>query len=212
MVQEELIDKRWHRAEKTAWLLQVVPFVRFIALTGSLAYGMVKESSDIDVFIITKKGRIWLARAWSTLLLRLIGRYRTEKKRAGMICPNRYVTDDYLLIQPPSRYHAQDYTQMVPLYDEGGMYNQFIEKNKWMEKYGYFKPRRASTLVHSPSLSVIRRISEFILGGILGDALENFYRDYQLKRKKEKYPDLNKEDSTIVANDNEIRIHPRPFK
>lgn len=212
MVQEELVDKRWHRAEKTAWLLQMVPFVRFIALTGSLAYGTVKESSDIDVFIITKKGRIWLTRAWSTLLLRIIGKYRTETRRAGMICPNRFVTDDYLLIQPENRYHAQDYTQMVPLFDAGGMYDQFIGKNKWMEKYGFFKPRRAATLVYSPTLNGLRKIWEFILGGMLGDVLENIYRNYQLKRKKNKYPELNEQDSTIIANDKEIRIHPHPFK
>jgi len=212
MVQEELVQKRWHKAEKTAWLLQAVPFIRFVAITGSLAYGMVKESSDIDIFLIAKKNRIWLARGLATVFIRLTGQYRTERKRAGMICPNRFVTDDYLLIQPENRYHAQDYTQMIPLFDVGGMYDQFIEKNKWMEKFGYFKPRRASALVYSPFLNNLRKIGEFILGGMLGDVLENIYRNYQLTHLKKEFPDLNEENSTIIANDKEIRIHPHPFK
>lgn len=212
MVQEELIEKRWHRAGKTAWFLQMVPFIRFISVTGSLAYETIKETSDIDIFIITKARRIWLVRAISTLLLRMVRRYRTERERAGKICPNRFVTDHFLIIRPQNRYHAQDYTQMVPLFDIGGMYEKFIEKNKWMEQFGFFKPRRAIALVHSPTLTRVRKIGEFILSGFLGDWLENFFRHYQLRHLKKEYPDLNEPNSTIIANDNEIRIHPRPFQ
>ncbi len=207
----DLMEKRWHKAEKISWMLQVIPFVRFIAVNGSLAYGMSRESSDIDMFIIAKRNRIWLSRLFLTMFLRMIKQYHYigTDKRPGKICPNRFVSDNYLLISPQDAYHAQDYTQMVPLFDEDNYYEKFIAKNKWMEKFGFFKPHRALTLVKSRSLTVIRKINEFILSGSLGDWIEEAARNSQLKKFKKTYPNINKDEPALIANDNEISIHPK---
>ncbi|MCL5795412.1 MAG: hypothetical protein M1338_03570 [Patescibacteria group bacterium] len=209
---DTLAEKRWIKAEKTAWFLQGVPFVRFISVTGSLAYDMAKENSDIDIFVIAKTGRIWTARYFVTLFLRCIGQYNyiNTTKRAGKICPNRFLADDYLVIHPQNRYHAQDYTQMVPLFDINGLYDKFIAKNKWMEKYGFFKPRRALLVVRSPLMRFLRSVSEFILRKNLGNWLEKILKNHQLKIIKRDFPSLNEPHSTIIASDREIRIHPRP--
>lgn len=207
----DLMEKRWHKAEKISWMLQVIPFVRFIAVNGSLAYGMSRESSDIDMFIIAKRNRIWLSRLFLTMFLRMIKQYHYigTDKRPGKICPNRFVSDDYLLITPQDAYHAQDYTQMVPLFDQDNYYEKFIAKNKWMEKFGFFKPHRALTLVKSRTLTVIRKIFEFTLDGNLGDIWEQSTKSYQLKKLEKSFPDLNQKDSSIIATDKEIRIHPK---
>lgn len=208
-----LIQSRKHRAQKAAWLLQIVPFIRFVGLSGSLAYDICKESSDIDLFMIAKSGRIWTMRFFAVVLLKASGLYRKgnlPKERAGKICANRYVSDQYLLINPQNRYHAQDYTQMIPLYDSGGVYNKFLKKNEWMQKYGFFPPRRAKILVQSAGiLSGIRKVLEWILSGILGDHVERAAKKFQLKSIM-KDPMANKPESGIHADDNEIRIHPRP--
>ena len=209
----DLVQKRQHRAEKTAWLLQLVPFIKFIGLTGSLAYDMAKESSDIDIFIISQDKRIWTSRFFVFLLLSMAGILRKDessKLRAGKICPNRFVTEKYLIINPQNRYHAQDYSQMKPLYDCNGMYQRFLEANKWMQKFGYTPPKRAIALVQSGGiLSRIRDIVEWVLSGPLGDSFEDWSRSYQVKTIK-KIPQFNKFDSGIYVDDNEIRIHTHP--
>lgn len=209
---ETLIEKRWVKAERMSWFLQGIPFMRFMAVTGSLAYDTAKETSDIDFFIIAKNKRIWTTRYFATLFLRCIGQYNyiNTKNRAGKICPNRFVTDNYLVIHPQNRYHAQDYTQMVPLFDIANLYNKFILKNKWMEKFGFFKPRRALLVVRSPFMRTVRTIGEFILKGSLGNWLENVLKNRQLKTLKNNFPSLNEPHSTIIASDQEIRIHPHP--
>lgn len=209
---EDLVQKRQHRARKVTWFLQMVPFIRFIGLTGSLAYDVAKKGSDIDIFIISKHGRIYTCRFFIVGILKLLQIYRsgdTFEKRAGKICPNRFVTDKYLSINPQNRYHAQEYTQMVPLFDTG-IYQKFLSKNEWMEKYGYFPPKKAMSLTQSGNiLTTIRRISEWLLSGLLGDWLEKYLKDHQFKQL-EKNPDFNIEESGIYADNNEIRIHPHP--
>ncbi|MCL5795344.1 MAG: nucleotidyltransferase domain-containing protein [Patescibacteria group bacterium] len=206
-----LSEKRWKKADLVSWYLQMVPFIRLVAVTGSMSYGTIKPSSDIDMFIIAKAGRIWTCRAFCRSLLKFIGQLRTGEainERAGKICPNRFVTNAYLVINPQNSYHAQDYTQMVPMFDVGGLYQKFIIANKWMEKFGYFRPKKALNLVHSHSLTNIRKFLEWALAGKFGAMTEKNLREKHLKALNKKYPNINQPGSSIIANDNEIRIHP----
>lgn len=208
-----LKEKRWHKATLIAWWLQIVPFIRFIGVTGSMAHDVVKPNSDIDIFIITAEKRIWTCRYFVRCLLKLIGQLRTgdlPHERAGKTCPNRYVTDKYLVINPQNKYHAQDYIRMIPLFDEVNSYKKFVTANVWMEKYGYFEPQKVLNLVHSKTLNFLRKVSEQILSGSFGDKVEQFCKERGLKEFKAKFYNFNKPLSTIVANDYEIRIHDKP--
>ncbi len=209
-MKRSLKEKRWHKATLVTWFLQIVPFIRFMGITGSMAYDIVKPNSDIDVFIITYEKRIWTCRYIIRCLLKLIGQLRTgdlPHQRAGKICPNRYVTDKYLIINPQNKYHAQDYTQMVPLFDKANYYQKFVIANSWMEQYGYFKPQKVLNLVHSTGLRIIRNFLEWILKGKYGEKFEQFCRKKGVTEFKNKFSSFNKPGSTIIANDNEIRIH-----
>lgn len=208
-----LVQQRHHKAEKVAWLLQIVPFIRLIGLTGSLAYDVAQENSDIDLLIIAKQDRIWTSRFFTVILLKFFRLYRTgnsPRQRAGKICTNRFLADKYLLINPQNRYHAQDYSQMIPLYYKGNIYKKFLAKNEWMEKYGYFPPKRVIGIIESAGwLSTVRKISEWILLGFIGDWLEMQLKKFQLK-KIMKNLRVNKPDYGIYVDDNELRFHPRP--
>jgi predicted nucleotidyltransferase len=210
---QDLVQMRQHRARKIAWFLQVVPFVRFIGLTGSLAYDIAKKESDIDIFIVSKKDRIYTCRFLVIGLLKALQIYHSDNtyaKRAGKICPNRFVTDNYLLINPQNRYHAQEYTQMVPLFNYDDIYRKFLNTNKWMEKYGYFPPKKAMSLTQSGNiLTNIRKICEWVLNGYFGNRLERNLKNRQTNELK-KNKKFNVPGSGIYADDNEIRIHPHP--
>ncbi len=210
---KSLKEKRWHKATLIAWLLQIVPFIRFIGITGSMAHDAIKPNSDIDIFIITTEKKIWTARFFLRSVLKITFQLRVGDKphqRAGKICPNRYLTDKYLVINPQNQYHAQDYTQMIPLYDENSTYKKFIIANKWMEKYGYFQRNKVLNLVQSRTLVLIRKILESILAKPIGDKFEDFCRKKGMKELKSKFYNINKPGSKIIANDNEIRIHVHP--
>jgi len=209
----DLLSDRKHRAQKAAWFLQVVPFIRFIGLTGSLAHDLIKKNSDIDFFIITKDKRIWTCRFFVVIILKSLGIYRTgelPRQKDGKICPNCYVTDKYLIVNPQNRYVAEDYSQLIPLFDNGKIFNKFIKKNAWMQKYGYFPPKRVLTLVHSAGiLSSLRKFVEWILAGSLGKWLEAKVKEYQLKRIT-RDTRTKKSGSGVCVSDDELRFHPNP--
>jgi len=210
-----LVQTREHKAEKVAWFLQIVPFICFIGLTGSLSYETAKISSDIDFFIVAKQGRIWTCRFFTVVILKFFGLYRTGdsfKERAGKICPNRYTTDKHLLISPQNRYHAQDYSHMFPLFDNDNIYKKFLQANQWMQGYGYLPPTRALHNIQSAGiLSGLRKVSEWILLGKLGEQLEKWAKNFQLKSIM-KDDRVNKPDTGLYVDDNELRFHPKPRK
>lgn len=208
MTSDKLIDKRWRKTNLAAWYLQLAPFIRFIGVSGSLSFGTIRTNSDIDLFIIAKQGRIWTCFYFVRLLLYITGQLRVStEKRAGKLCPNRFVTDQYLIINPQNQYLAGQYSQMIPIFDEKDCYGRFLKANSWMEKYGYKRPAAALNLVQSKTPNFIRQTGEIFLSGKLGNKLEKILRAYQLKRLNKEFPRLNQPDSTVIVNDQEIRLH-----
>jgi hypothetical protein len=55
--------------EKYSKLLQNLPFVKELYICNSFSFNALKEESDIDLFIITKKGALRRARFFSVVLL-----------------------------------------------------------------------------------------------------------------------------------------------
>lgn len=205
---KELLDKRWRKADLAAWYLQIIPFIRFVGISGSMTFGNIKDSSDIDMFIIAKDKRIWTCFYFSRLSLFCLGQLRSNKNRAGKICPNRYVTDEYLIINPQNKYLAQQYNNLVPIFDDENYFQKFLTANKWIKDFGFTRPVTAINLVQSNLLNSIRTITEFILSGFFGDWLESVIKKVQIKKIAKEEPTLNQPDSSVVVSDNEIRIHP----
>jgi len=204
-----LLDKRLKKAKLLALLLQAIPFVRMIGLTGSLAQGKCHKDSDIDFFIVTKAGRIWTCRFLTVLVLKIIGQYRSEKNSSGKICPNRWQTEDSLEIFPHNFYHAHDYSQMLLLFDQGESYQKFIAANQWFNNFvsADLKFQTMPLLRKQPLLSLFRRIGERLLERTVGDWLEERLREYQRKRifwDKRSY----QKKARIIVSDTRLCFHP----
>jgi len=71
---EKIAESLWIKAEKIARILWIVPYIRLVAVSGSLARNAPNEKSDIDFLIITKSGRIWFCGIITALIGRLIKR------------------------------------------------------------------------------------------------------------------------------------------
>lgn len=177
-----LFKQRLKKAYWIAWLLQVIPFVRMVGLNGSMTTGKMRENSDIDFLIITKRGRIWTTRFLVTVLVHLSGQRRYAKKIAGRICLNRYQTDDFLDIQPHNLYHAQTFAPLVPLLDSN-LYPRYQKANQWMERFNFkVKPAFFIKPVESKFLRKVQKLMEKILEGRIGEWLEKKLRGYQRRR------------------------------
>ena len=197
-----IADRKWKKARRIIRLLQVIPYIRMVAVSGSLAMSNTKEESDIDLLIVTKASRVWTCRALTTLCLHLIGQRRHGNLTKDRFCLNHYITDSSLEIPGQSLYNAQTYAHLVPIL-ENGLYQKFQEANQWINS----DRRYLTTLKSNKFLGSIRRFREWILDTWSGNILESFLRRFQ-KRRIEKDPLTYKSGGRVVFNDQQLEFHP----
>ena len=201
------------RAKLIAYFLQIIPFIRTIFLTGSVARIEATEKSDIDFLIITQKNRIWTCRALVTLLIQFLGLRRTNKKIAGRICLNRYQTQGHLLINPHNQYTAKDTVSALLLSGDSKILENWHNQNQWVIKHGFrFNQGKIISIgykIISFPLILIRFIQEIMWEVIFNDWAENKLSQYQIKRILSDNRTQNSSKKEIYISNKEIRFHPR---
>ncbi len=188
------------KAEFWAKLLGHLPGVRAIFLSGSLASGKAKKTSDIDFLIITRFGQIWTARFFVFVVLKIFNQLAKPHHHAGYICPNHFITDHSLEIKEKDAYSAQLFCHNIPLYDPLKLWNNFVDENRdWIESFGEmfheipeknFGPPRKKTKFHH-------------------SLWETFFRFIQ-RTKIIKNSDFKKPGAKIILTNEELRFHPKP--
>lgn len=209
---QKISDELWKEAKKYIKYLQIIPFIKMVLVSGSLAMSNAKEESDIDLLIVTKNKRIWTVRFLITLFFQFIGKRRHGKKTAGKFCLNHYITDKSLKINFPSLYNAQIYAHMVAvLENEQNIYNRFQFENRWITDYLYFydlqKIDNQRKIKNNSFFKFLAKIKELILSTFIGSILEKilgFFQKYHIGHN----PLGNEKDGRILANDNQLEFHP----
>ncbi|MBU4284788.1 nucleotidyltransferase domain-containing protein [Patescibacteria group bacterium] len=209
---QKISDEMWKKTKKIVKWLQFIPYIKMVAVSGSLAMYNAKKESDIDLLIVAKNKRIWTARFMATLFFQIIGERRYGKKTAGRFCLNHYIADESLKINFPSLYNAQTYAHLVPILEgEKGIYNKFQQENNWMNNYLAFydfqKLKNQQSIKINSLLRFIARVNEIILNTFIGNILEKILRFFQ-KRHIKKHSSQNQGEGRIVVNDNQLEFHP----
>ncbi len=158
--------QRWEVAERYASWLRHVPFVRMVAVCGSQAMENAGEDGDVDFFLITAPGRLWVVHFFAMILRRVIG-------AAGVrVCPNYLLTSDTLEVTERSLYSAREIAQTVPLWGEDA-YDAFLAANGWVGDYlPYLDPEERRQRLRRLPRSPIQRFQEALLAGIFGGAAD----------------------------------------
>jgi hypothetical protein len=176
------------------WLAQI-PFVRMVAMTGSLAVrNPVNQSDDYDYLLVTQPGRVWLARALAIALVRLV-RFRKRE-----LCPNYVLASDQLEQPNQDLFMAREVAQMFPIYGMS-VYEAMLAANDWVENY---LPNVTPYPTQSSTPNPLKILLEKMLGGWLGDKLENW--EYQRKRRKFE-SEAHKPDSAAVIDSGHVKGH-----
>lgn len=130
---EDLIKK----AEKTTDILKRIPWIKFIGITGAVSAFGAQEDDDIDFLIVTQKNRLWLVRGFVFVILKILGQLRTDDRPERKICPNIFLSEEYLSWEKQGRnlFVANEICMLYPLYDKDEMYFRFIKENEWVFNY-----------------------------------------------------------------------------
>ena len=143
------------KAERYGRWIARLPFVRMVAVTGSLAVGNAEESDDLDYLIVAAPGRVWLARAMTMVVVRIAG------LRGTTVCPNYLLSEARLALRNHDLYTARELLQMQPLAGVE-VYRRMLAANPWWRDYlPNAAPSAAPVVSDQPSLA--RRAVEALL-------------------------------------------------
>lgn len=131
----EYSKSKIRRAEKIAVILRLIPWIKLIGITGGLARNNSEKEDDIDLFFITAQNRLWLTRGFVVLILSILGLYRRPNKFKDMICPNMFVTESSLKMEPEDIFTAHEVCLLKPIFVRGDIYQKFLIENLWVRKF-----------------------------------------------------------------------------
>ena len=145
---DDLISIRKHRYNYSANKLKKARFFAklFTFFPGVLAVSAAnfigshnwRQNSDIDLFIITKKGYLWRSRLFCAGLAKILFSRPTKKNKKDKICLSFYVSENALNLKnlelvggdPYFKYWRQG---LLPLYVKGNIWKKFLQANQGEE-------------------------------------------------------------------------------
>jgi predicted nucleotidyltransferase len=215
-----IAQDKWKRARASLQFLAVLPFVRALAGSGSLAVDNTKESSDLDIFVIAKSGRVWTTRLLLLLMSTLLGRRRKYYDRSApdMLCLNHYITDDSLVVSPEIQnvVMAMQYVSLVPLYGDS-LIREFLQRNAvWIDANVRIPVRpdvkHQYTTILGSGVEFVKRQVELLLLEPLGDFAERMAEAIQRfvieRHRSGTYRGRRARSGRIVLSYHELAFHP----
>ena len=195
----------WTRASLAGFLFRFVPFVRMVGLNGSLATGRGGATSDVDLFIVIKRGHIFSGRLVLMAMVTLLGLKPHGEHQAGKLCLNRFASDRFLEITPHDRYHAEVFHNLIPMMSVCGTYPRYVAINAWMETFGFPVQKHMPVWFETPFSWMFRSLGEIILWPV-ATPIEGMARRW-MERRAAPDPRRNRPGSVLVLSEHELRFH-----
>jgi hypothetical protein len=160
----ERAKARFPQAERMTRRIASFPFVQAVFISGSLSKGCMAPDGDIDYFIITRPGRLWVAR---TMLILYKKFFLLNSRRD--FCVNYFVDTEHLTVTDHDRYTALEVVTLIPLYGNGTT-EAFFDRNAWAFAHypATHVPRSKEVKAQLPRLKAhLERLLDGRIGGLL---------------------------------------------
>lgn len=139
LLRNRISSKKLSIAKRAVKILKLIPSIKMVALTGSLAMNNSADDGDIDFLIITKHNTLWSTRILTLLtfaFLRFPFRRSSDKNQKDKLCLNMWMDESDLVWENERNiYTAHEILQTVPLLNKDKTFEKFILKNSWAQKY-----------------------------------------------------------------------------
>ncbi len=146
--------------ERNRWLLKLIraiPFVRLVALSGSIASLNADSEGDLDLFVVTKGRHAWSVTLAIVLLAKLARRRR-------VICANFVMADTDLRVEHQDLFSANQIVHLRPVIGEQSL-RDLLAANPFVARfYPNFSmgDRRGFALPLSATAEKVKRLCEIV--------------------------------------------------
>ncbi len=186
------------------------PFVRAVGISGSLSKNFADEKADIDFFVITKTGRLWIART----LMHLFKKLTFFTGQQHFFCMNYYIDEKSLLLNQQNIFTAIEVKTLLPVSGEKTM-QHFFTANQWAGKWlpgCSFRPQEKK----DPSITWLKKLVEWMFSNKAGNLAEHYLfrlteKRWSRKIKKEKRNDKGAR-MALITGKHFARSNPDDFQ
>lgn len=193
---------RMKSARRYSRIIANFPYVRGVSISGSISKGYAAEDDDIDYFIVTSPGRLWLTRSLLILFKKLFlgNSYRN-------FCVNYFVDTNHLRIPQQNRFTATEIAFLLPTFNSD-IHKSIMDANTWIKSY-YPGFSENGEPVNNKT-SALKVLFEKILNNGLGDRLEKklFKLSGRIIRTKYRHMDDNKFAGSFSIKPHELKYLP----
>lgn len=210
---EKLAKKLWKKTKRYAYFMKCVPFIKMVAVCNNLSYNNPSKTSDIDLFVICEKNRLYLGRTLFTFWLHVLGIRRHHKKISGRFCLSFFITEEHMnlediLLRNHDIYLAYWLKTLRPIFGKKN-YMRLLEKNKhWLKKYFYEQTFHYDQIIdHSLIFKIIQTSQEWFLNLTIAPFLEKLLKRWQQKRASKKALKLNQSFPNVIISDTMLKFH-----
>jgi hypothetical protein len=176
---ESLTNQLWPLAVQYGTWLARLPFIRMVAITGALSmHNPASATDDLDYIIVTAPRRVWLARAFAIVVVRL------ARLRGVTVCPNYVLAETAMLQERRDIFLAHEVAQMAPVFGYN-IYQRFRSLNRWTDHQlpnaiDPFFPLDEN--IPTGVWAALKQGLENLLSGQLGNWLENWEHHRKVRR------------------------------
>ncbi len=203
-----LAGKRMHRALQRSRLVAAFPYVQAVMISGSLSKNYMEEGSDIDFFIVTTPGRLWVAR---TLLIafKKIFLFNSHKD----FCLNYFIDTDHLEIEDKNIFTATEVAYLLPTHNPA-LYKEFRAANGWADNYYPNHGLRCIENCAEIKRGIWGRMGEWLLKGSLGEWLDARCMRLTIKRWHAKFQNIGPDRFEVAMRSRKYvsKHHPSAFQ
>ena len=148
-----------HRHRLLLTLVAAMPYVRLLAVSGSVAHLNLDGDGDLDLFVIARGRRVWSVAVAVVLLAKILGQRRT-------VCANFVLADGRMALDQRDLFTANQIIHLKPLAGADAL-DEFMQANPFVAA---FYPNAASAdatpFPFRPAFVVPRvlgRVAEYLL-------------------------------------------------
>lgn len=202
-------------AQRVANWLRWLPGVQFVALANLMGAYNLRAGGDIDLFIITRPGCLWVCRFWAALGLQLLGLRPTPENRRDKICLSFWLSSNNLRIDRfklpdeagcPDWYYIYWLANLRPLVEQGVSYQKIIKQNPWLKTYLPNWRPGSYNLVANLITEKLAPIGSMVAAWLSGP-WEKTLAYWQQRFLPLAVKVLMNQDQRVVVNDQVIKLH-----
>lgn len=195
------------RAEKWSRFISRFPYVRGVAVSGTLSKGVMKESDDLDYLVFTEPDRVWLCRlllmGFKKLLL-LNSHHR--------FCINYLLAADRLEIPDRDVFTATEIAWLLPTVNPS-IYDDFLDANPWVVDFFPNWRRRSGDGVAPLKGGLLKAVAEGLADLVGGRRLDDWSLRFISGRNKRRYGHLDvRHEDALRSEKHASKHHPRGFQ